>query len=152
MTSYKFRINGKEYNVQIGAAEGKTLKVNVNGADYQVEVENAPVRSVQAASPSPVQAPAASAAPTAPAATTASAAPAPAASGAETKVLSPMQGNVVEICAAPGDSVSAGQKIVVIESMKMEVEISAPAAGTVKAILVAKGDHLEENQSVATLA
>ena len=142
MTQYKFRINGKEYKVEIGKAEGKTLSVNVNGADYQVELENAPAPAAQVAP----AAPAPQAAPT----PNPQAAPAP--SGAETTVVSPMQGNVVEICATPGDSVSAGQKIVVIESMKMEVEISAPKAGTVKAILVAKGDHLEENQSVATLA
>jgi biotin carboxyl carrier protein len=36
--------------------------------------------------------------------------------------------------------------------MKMEIEISAPRAGKLTAILVAKGDHIEENQSVASLA
>lgn len=150
MTSYKFRINGKDYNVAIGAAEGKILSVNVNGAEYKVELEDAPAREAAPAGTS-ATAPAAPAASAAPAA---KAAPetAPAPSGAETKVLSPMQGNVVEICAAVGDTVSAGQKIVVIESMKMEVEIAAPAAGKLTAILVAKGDHLEENQSVASIA
>ena len=42
MKTYNFKINGKEYTVAIGAAEGKMLNVNVNGADYQVELENAP--------------------------------------------------------------------------------------------------------------
>ena len=50
MKEYKFKINGKEYNVAIGEASGKMLSVNVNGADYQVELENAP-----AAAPKPVQ-------------------------------------------------------------------------------------------------
>ena len=63
-----------------------------------------------------------------------------------------MEGNVVEICANPGDPVKSGQKVVVIEAMKMEVEISAPQDGTVKEILVHKGDHLTENQVVATIA
>ena len=49
MAQYKFKINGKEYNVSIGAAEGKNLTVNVNGADYQVELENAPVAAPVAA-------------------------------------------------------------------------------------------------------
>ena len=35
MKNYSFKINGKEYNVAIGEAEGKMLTVNVNGADYQ---------------------------------------------------------------------------------------------------------------------
>ena len=43
MKNYKFKINGKNYEVNIGEAEGKMLHVNVNGADYQVELENAPV-------------------------------------------------------------------------------------------------------------
>lgn len=144
MTAYKFRINGKEYNVTVGRSEGKSLKVNVNGADYDVEVEGA----LQTPAP---EAPAVKAAP----ASTEKTAPSPAApapSASQTSVVSPMQGNVVEICANVGDNVAAGQKIVVIESMKMEIEISAPRAGKLTAILVAKGDHLEENQSVASLA
>ena len=52
MKEYKFKINGKEYNVTIGEADGKLLSVNVNGADYQVELENAPADA-------PVSAPAA---------------------------------------------------------------------------------------------
>ena len=42
MKEYKFKINGKDYQVTIGETEGKMLSVNVNGADYQVELENAP--------------------------------------------------------------------------------------------------------------
>ena len=144
MTAYKFRINGKEYNVTVGRSEGKSLKVNVNGADYDVEVEGA----LQTPAP---EAPAVKAATTSTEKTAPSPA-APAPSSSQTSVVSPMQGNVVEICANVGDNVAAGQKIVVIESMKMEIEISAPRAGKLTAILVAKGDHLEENQSVASLA
>ena len=145
MTAYKFRINGKEYNVTVGRSEGKRLKVNVNGADYDVEVEGA----LQTPAP---EAPAVKTAPASAEKAAPSPAAAPAPSSSQTSVVSPMQGNVVEICANVGDNVAAGQKIVVIESMKMEVEISAPRAGKLTAILVAKGDHLEENQSVASLA
>ena len=56
MKEYKFKINGKDYQVTIGEAEGKMLSVNVNGADYQVELENAPA----AAPAAPAAAPAAS--------------------------------------------------------------------------------------------
>ncbi len=64
MKNYKFKINGKNYEVNIGEAEGKMLHVNVNGADYQVELENAPVAApvqtapaAQAAAPAPAAAP-----------------------------------------------------------------------------------------------
>ena len=117
----------------------------MNGADYDVEVEGA----LQTPAP---EAPAVKTAPASAEKAAPSPAAAPAPSTSQTSVVSPMQGNVVEICANVGDNVAAGQKIVVIESMKMEVEISAPRAGKLTAILVAKGDHLEENQSVASLA
>lgn len=42
MKSYKFRINGNEYNVDINSVEGNIADVTVNGASYQVEMENAP--------------------------------------------------------------------------------------------------------------
>ena len=40
MKEYKFKINGKDYAVKIGEASGRSLTVNVNGADYEVELEN----------------------------------------------------------------------------------------------------------------
>ncbi len=42
MKTYKFRINGNEYNVDINSVEGNIADVTVNGASYQVEMENAP--------------------------------------------------------------------------------------------------------------
>ena len=61
MKEYKFKINGKEYNVAVGEADGKLLPVNVNGKDYSVELENVPVAAPapapqQAAAPAPAAA------------------------------------------------------------------------------------------------
>ena len=147
MKEYKFKINGKEYAVAIGQAEGKNLTVNVNGADYQVELENAPVA-----------APAAPVAPVAPvaAAPAAAAAPAPAAAaapaGAGEKVNSPLPGVIVEVCVKEGQAVKAGQKLAVLEAMKMENDIPAPKDGTVTAIHVSKGDSILEGAPVVTIA
>ena len=141
MKEYKFKINGKDYAVAIGQAEGKMLTVNVNGADYQVELENAPAAA-------PVQAaPVAQAAP-APAAAPATAAPA----GAGEKVNSPLPGVIVEVCVKEGQAVKAGQKVAVLEAMKMENEIPAPKDGTITAIHVAKGDSILEGAPVVTIA
>ena len=41
MKAYKFKINGKEYNVAVNGIEGKNADVTVNGVNYQVELENA---------------------------------------------------------------------------------------------------------------
>ena len=53
MKTYKFKINGNEYNVEINSVEGSNASVTVNGTAYQVELENAPAAPVQAA-PAPV--------------------------------------------------------------------------------------------------
>ncbi len=141
MKSYKFKINGKDYAVTIGEAEGKMLSVNVNGADYQVELENAPA-AVPAA---PVQS-------AAPAAATPSA-PKPAApAGAGEKVNSPLPGVIVEVSVKEGQAVKAGQKVAVLEAMKMENEIPAPKDGTITAIHVNKGDSILEGAPVVTIA
>ena len=62
-----------------------------------------------------------------------------------------MEGKVLEVCVKSGDSVKAGQKVVIIESMKMEVEISASKDGVVGEVLVSKGDQLTDGQSVITI-
>jgi len=140
MKEYKFKINGKDYAVTIGEAEGKMLSVNVNGADYQVELENAPVAAP--AAPAQAVAPAAAAAPAAPAAP----------AGAGEKVNSPLPGVIVEVCVKEGQAVKAGQKVAVLEAMKMENEIPAPKDGTVTAIHVTKGDSILEGAPVVTIA
>ncbi|MEE3466750.1 MAG: biotin/lipoyl-containing protein [Candidatus Cryptobacteroides sp.] len=149
MKTYKFKINGKDYDVTIGEAEGKMLQVNVNGADYQVELENAPA-SAPAAPAAPAAAAPAAATP-APAATAAPAAPkAPA--GAGEKVNSPLPGVIVEVSVKGGQAVKSGQKVAVLEAMKMENEISAPKDGTITAIHVNKGDSILEGAPIVTIA
>ena len=143
MKTYQFKINGKEYQVAIGETQGKMLSVNVNGADYQVELENAP-----AAAPVQTQAPAAAT----PAAAAPAAAPKPAPTGAGEKVNSPLPGVIVEVSVKEGQAVKAGQKVAVLEAMKMENEIPAPKDGTITAIHVNKGDNILEGAPVVSIA
>ena len=146
MKSYKFRINGNEYNVDINSVEGNIADVTVNGASYQVEMENAPA-PVQ----KPVQAPATATA--APTATATAPAPKPAApAGAGKPVTSPLPGVIIEVSVKEGQTVKAGQKVAVLEAMKMENEIQAPADGTVTAILVNKGDSVLEGAEIVKIA
>ncbi len=138
MAQYKFKINGKEYNVSIGAAEGKNLTVNVNGADYQVDLENAPAAA-------PVAAPVA-----APKADAPAAAPKPA--GAGVTVKSPLPGIIISVDVKEGQAVKRGQKVAVIEAMKMENDILAEADGTITAIHTRKGDSVLEGADIVTIA
>ena len=147
MKTYKFRINGNEYNVDINSVEGNIADVTVNGTSYQVEMENAPA-PVQ----KPVQAPAATAvAPASPAATTP--APKPAApAGAGKPVTSPLPGVIIEVSVKEGQAVKAGQKVAVLEAMKMENEIFAPRAGTVAQVLIAKGSTVDTGATMVVLS
>lgn len=113
-------------------------KVTLKGRTYEVEVEHGEAMILDeyaAYAPAPAAVPAAPAAPATPAAVSA----APAAVAAGTPVTSPLPGNVLSINVNVGDAVKAGQLLVLIEAMKMENEILAPADGIVKQILVSKG-------------
>ena len=105
-------------------------KVTLNGRIYEVEVEQgeAIVRSEYDAA-LPAAAPAAAPAPAAPAAV-------PAGEGV---VKAPMPGNINEVRFQAGQTVKAGDVVIILEAMKMENEIVAPAAGTLKAVFVQKG-------------
>ena len=142
MKEYKFKIGGKEYNVTVNPKEGKFFDVTVNGATYEVEAEHAPV-----AAPAPV----AAAAPVQ-AAPAAAAAPAAKPAGAGEKVNSPLPGVIIEVSVKEGQQVKKGQKVVVLEAMKMENEIPAPKDGTITEIHVHKGDSLQEGDPVVTIA
>lgn len=145
MKTYRFKINGNEYNVAINSVDGTNASVTVNGTDYQVELENAPAAPVQTA---PAAAPVAAPAPAAPAA---SAAPKPAASGAGKAVTSPLPGVIIAVKVNVGDRVKAGQEVAVLEAMKMENSIEATQDGTVTAIHVAKGDSVLEGAAIVTI-
>ena len=141
MKAYKFKINGKEYNVAVNGIEGKNADVTVNGVNYQVELENE-------VSPAVAAAPAA-AAPAAQAAPAAAAAPKPA--GAGKKIESPLPGVIIGVDVKEGQAVKRGQKVAVIEAMKMENEILSDVDGTITAIHVKQGDSVLEGADIVTV-
>lgn len=129
----------------------KSYTITVNGVAYDVTVEErvggvAPAAPASVAAPAP--APAAAPAP-APAAAPAPA-PAPAAAGG-IEVKASVPGKVVKIDAAVGQAVQAGDSIIVLEAMKMEIPIVAPEAGTVAGINVSVGQSVESGDLLASL-
>ena len=150
MKEYKFKINGKDYAVAIGEADGKMLTVNVNGADYQVELENAPVAAagtMSAVANKKADAPAESSA----ASAQSSAVAAKPAGGAGQTIKSPLPGIIISIDVKEGQAVKRGQKVAVIEAMKMENDILAEADGTITAIHARKGDSVLEGADIVTI-
>ena len=114
--------------------------VTINGKVFDVTVELVYGTPVAALSYAP-----------APVAAAPIAAPAAPAAAAEEYVLSPMPGNIGEISVSVGQSVAAGQCLIVLESMKIKKEIAAPRAGVVKQVLVAKGASVETSDILVVL-
>lgn len=67
-------------------------------------------------------------------------------------VSTTMPGNIVDVLVKEGDQVKAGQAVLITEAMKMEAEVQAPIAGTVKAIHVAKGDRVNPSEVLIEIA
>lgn len=147
MKEYKFKINGNDYNIAINSTTGNVADVTVNGVDYNVEIENE-MPAVQAV-------PQAAAPAAKPAPTPVAAAPAPVVAkpaGEGRPVTSPLPGVIIEVSVKEGDTVTAGQKVAVLEAMKMENEIQSDRAGVVTKINVAKGDSVLEGAAIVTIA
>lgn len=73
------------------------------------------------------------------------------AAASEGKLSAQMPGQVVDVLVSAGDEVKAGQALVVLEAMKMEIRVTAPKDGTVREVYVKKGDVVEREQQLARL-
>lgn len=131
MKEYKLNINGKDFVVKVTSVDGNVTNLEVNG------------KSASAAAPVAAAAPAA-----APVAAPKAAAPA----GAGVTVNSPLPGVILEVSVKEGDVVKKGQKVMLLEAMKMENVIEATADGTVTSIKVNKGDSILEGAPLLTIA
>ncbi len=119
----------------------KNYTITVNGNVYDVTVEEGASSGAAAPAAAPKAAPKA-----------APAAPKKASGGAGAiKVTAGAAGKVVKLDTKPGDAVKAGDAVVTIESMKMEIPVAAPQDGTVASIDCAVGDACEAGQLLATL-
>ena len=141
---YVATINGKKYEVEVEKLEAyKSLDRNgVAAPAAPVLPASAPVQrpaAPVAAAPAPAPAPAAAPAPKA-------AAPAGA-----TTVEAPMPGKILNIKVSEGQAVKFGEVVVIMEAMKMETEIVAPADGTVSKILVKAGDSVDTGAALVAL-
>ena len=130
---YKVTLNGRTYEVEVEA--GKAMLLD----EYEAIVPTAAPVAAPAAAPAPGAAPAAAPAP---------AAAAPVAGDA---VTAPMPGNILKVNVTPGQAVKEGDVLVVLEAMKMENEILAPKACTVKQVLVSKGSTVDTGATLVVL-
>ena len=145
MKDYSLKINGHNYSVQIDDVnEASTVAhVVVNGVDYEVEIEGAKASTVSKPQVAPAPKSANSAMIT-PSSETPSPRIAPAAPSSGYSVKCPLPGTVLSVKVAAGDTIAAGQTLVVLEAMKMENNIDADRGGVVKQVLVQQGATVME--------
>lgn len=124
--SYTVTVNGTSYNVTSGPA-GDAMSVTVNGTPYNV--------SFGAAGAAPASVPAAGAAPSV--------------TGGE-DVKAPVAGTLLRYAVSDGASVSKGQTVIVLESMKMELEVKAPCDGTIT-FVAQPGSQVSNGQKLASI-
>jgi len=156
MNQHVLRIAGREYKAEVRELTPERAVVVVDGKEYAVELVRLgrrkatadAVRAVITGSGAPSSPEAATPAPPA-----ASAAPRPAASArGEGGITAPMPGLVLTIKVKEGDTVQAGQALLVMEAMKMENAITASYNGTVSRIYVREGDSISEGDLLVEVA
>ncbi len=139
----KLTYEDKQYDVEILGEEDGAKLVSVNGNVYAVNLtprgkrESQPEartgEKVVSKAPAPASQRAAASAPPA---------PAQAATAGNHQVVAPMPGTVLKIAVSPGQVVSKGDQLLVLESMKMENSIPSPKDGTVAKVLATEGGQV----------
>lgn len=119
--TYSVLVNGNSYNVQVAEGESKFAGVkSVAQTPSQSKPAEAPKAENKTVS-----------------------------SGDSNEVLATLPSNVFKILVKVGDKVSKGQNVVILEAMKMEINIESPKDGVIKEILVNQGDTVDSNQVLA---
>ena len=142
ITTFRIKVGDRWYTVQVGDLSHSPVEVTVDGETFQVELEGlepSPARprrgrprSLDTESPPPQP----SIAPSIP---------------SDNIIRSPMPGRVISIFVRPGDSVSAGEEVCVVEAMKMEQSILTLQAGVVKTVHVQPMDSVSANDPLIEL-
>ncbi|HBX50724.1 MAG: acetyl-CoA carboxylase biotin carboxyl carrier protein subunit [Bacteroidetes bacterium RIFOXYA12_FULL_35_11] len=141
MKKFKLKINENSYDIEIKKAGDAQMDIEVNGNPYNVEITHAekvvktPVLVINPTVPSTDYHP----------------------STAKTNapkggiIYSPLPGNIVEIFVKEGDYITHGQKLLVLEAMKMENNIDSDKEGKVTAIKIQPGDAVMEGDALIVI-
>lgn len=146
MKEYQLKINSNSYTVVIKDVTEDTVLAEVNGTEHVVRIdtiENLTHTEIQQSNQVPASSPK-----TPLPRPSASSTPPAAGSG---NILTPIPGQVLSITVSIGEKVQKGQKLLVLEAMKLENSITATMTGTVSEILVKEGDVVNQGQSLIVL-
>jgi len=143
VTTLRIKVGDNWYNVEVGELTQSPVQVTVEGETFLVEVEGLPAQAPARARRGRTQIPGIVVPPPP---TRGSAGNAP-----DNIIASPLSGRVISILVRPGDRVSTGQEVCVVEAMKMEQSIRAPRNGIVKEVLVQPMDSVRTNDPLIEL-
>ncbi len=132
MKKFSFKIRGNTYEAVINSFERNIVDIDINGTNYKVEVEQEVTPIQKPKTPRLVRA------------------KVPTKAGDENIVAgkraslikAPLPGTIISISCKQGDTVNAGDTLLVMEAMKMENNIQAESSGKIKSIMVAAGESV----------
>jgi len=135
MKNYKFTISGNKYEVEIQEVEGDIAKIEVNGTPYMVEIH----REVkQAKTPTLIR----------PVLKEPQKGIDKKEGGSKIVVKAPLPGVILDVVVKAGDKVSKGDKLLLMEAMKMENEIKAEADGTITLVKVSRDQSVLQDEAL----
>ena len=138
MKKFKFTINGNQYDAEIANIEDNNAEVIINGVKYNVEVQ---INMQAAKTPKLVRSVSVPSTDIHPAVAKTRSPSAPKGGG---NIQSPLPGVILDILVKVGDTVKIGQRLLVLEAMKMENNIESDKAGKILSIAKQKGDSVME--------
>ncbi len=138
MKNFKFKIQDNNYNVKILSHEGNKIELEVNGTSYSVKMKE---EIKKAKTPTLVRA--ASKRPSEPLKVNPS--------SSKTKIVAPIPGVVLSLDVKVGDIIKVGDRLLVLEAMKMENNIASEKSGTITAVNVSVGQQVLQNETMIEL-
>lgn len=138
MKNFKFKIRDNNYNVKILSHEGNKIELEVNGTSYSVNMKEE-IKKTK----TPTLVRAASKRPAEPLKVNPS--------SSKTKIVAPIPGVVLSLDAVVGDVIKIGDRLLVLEAMKMENNIVSEKAGTITAVNVKVGQQVLQNEIMIEL-
>jgi biotin carboxyl carrier protein len=138
MKKFKFSINGNQYESAVISVEDNIAEIEINGTIYKVEVDKELKTTKTPKLVRPVAVPSTDFQPS-----TAKTSSPESPKGTGT-IKSPLPGVILEVFVKAGDIVKIGQKLIVLEAMKMENNIESDKAGKIISISKGKGDSVME--------
>ena len=137
MKSFKFLINGNQYEVDVLDVDGIMAKIEVNGTVYDVEMQREIPKIKTAVTPPPKAREVKETKPSAEKS---------AGTGKAAELRAPLPGVIIQVMVRPGDEVTVGQTLCTLETMKMENAIKTETGGKVASVNIAPGQSVLQDE------